>query len=155
MQRLDPPFSAGSPRKGETFMDKSNFVYNVLESKPHTNRDGSASWLFTFQGTCADCGKKFSFVQGPSRGSLARRCPTDAKGKGREKTYPYGGKPVAMADGRTEAELAGVIHKKFSDYVDAQELAGADAKGLEAAWGLFERFFLANWSLPDEPDLTA
>ncbi len=127
MERIDPPFGARPPASGTVFQDKAGFTYEMIECAPHKNRDGSSSFLLTMKGTCADCGKPFIFKQGPSRGSLPRRCPADAKGKGREKTYPWGSAPAVMQDGRSEKEIvSGFLNAMDNDRIAGVAIVGFD-----------------------------
>jgi hypothetical protein len=145
---LDPP-----PNAGVRFRDNAGFIYSIIEAKPHTNKDGTPSWLITLEGQCAECGCLFSFKQGPKRGNFARRCDTHAKGKGREKVYPYGRAPV-VSEGqrpRQETDILRAHANRFDEWCEAE--AGKDptmAKAYRSASNLF-----AEWSgtqLPDEDD---
>lgn len=152
------PFKGTPPAPGLMFRDRADFVYELLERKPHTNRDGSDSWLLTFRCTCAQCGEVFLAVQGPSRANLPRRCPPHAKGKGREKVHPWGRAPLA-ASGKPDSAIVGDFLESFDTWVDGKraEVGPRTEAGMDLfrARGLVYDYFEERWPTDDEGSAAA
>ena len=87
------------PPPGHVWND-DGFHYEVVRSKPHTNKDGTHSMLIYWQGQCAECGSMFAFPKptGAHIYHMDRRCPAHKMGWTRAR--PYGTPAPAVAPRR-------------------------------------------------------
>jgi hypothetical protein len=89
--RLDP-----KPH-GFKIWDKG-FLYELADSKPHTDRNNNPTLVTYWTCECAEGGHKFTHVTGAAIYNLPRRCTEHAKGKGWGAVAPHTYHAASEAD---------------------------------------------------------